>query len=64
MFSIKELTIGIKSIQDFINRAAKKMPDKNNRGFTDHVEYMQEVLSRVLDIFKYFDDAWYNSKRQ
>ena len=64
MFKIKELTIGIKSIQDFINHAAKRLPDKDNRGFTDHINYMQEVLNRVLDVFRYFDDTWYNSKRQ
>ena len=62
MFKIKELVAGINSIQDFINYAAKKMPDKDVRGFTDHINYMQEILNRVLDVFKYFDDTWYNGR--
>ena len=62
MFKIKELTVGIEAIQDFINHAAKKMPNNNVRGFTDHICYMQEILNRVLDVFRYFDDAWYNGR--
>ena len=63
MFKIKELTVGIKAIQDFINYAAKKMPNNNVRGFVDHICYMQETLNHILDIFKYFDDPWYNSRK-
>ena len=63
MFKIKELVIGINIIKDFIKHSAKKLPDKNNRGFVDHIDYMQEILDRILDLFKYYDNIWQNSKR-
>tara|TARA_R100000315_G_C5151168_1_gene86619 strand:+ start:155 stop:388 length:234 start_codon:yes stop_codon:yes gene_type:complete len=51
-----EIMKGIDNIEDFINKASKKMPDRNNRGFIDHMVYLQIVLNSMRNILSYVDN--------
>ena len=51
-----ELQIGIKNLRDFLKKVAKKMPDKNNRGFVDHMDYLADVLDGMEGILNYVDN--------
>jgi len=62
-FKIKDLVDGLKVIRDYIDKTAKKHPDKDVRGFLDSILYMRDIIDGILDVFKYFDDVWYNSKK-
>jgi len=55
-----EIMIGIDNIEDFIKKASKKMPDRNNRGFVDHMVYLQIVLKGMRSTLKYVDDPHLN----
>jgi len=43
-------------LQDFLKKVAKKMPDKKNRGFTDHMVYLNQVLNSLDKVLDYTDN--------
>ena len=51
-----ELQKGIKNLRDFLKKVAKKMPDKENRGFIDHMVYLNNVLDETEKAFQYLDN--------
>jgi len=51
-----ELKKGIVNLQDFLKKVAKKMPDKKNRGFTDHMVYLNQVLNSLDKVLDYTDN--------
>ena len=56
MMRPSELQKGIKNLRDFLKKVAKKMPDKENRGFIDHMVYLNNVLDETEKAFQYLDN--------
>tara|TARA_Y100001951_G_scaffold100593_1_gene104248 strand:+ start:135 stop:392 length:258 start_codon:yes stop_codon:yes gene_type:complete len=58
--TVINLRKGIKDLKDFIKKASKYMPDRNNRGFVDSICYLNDILDGIDDMMKYVDDPMLN----
>ena len=56
MMKPNELQTGIKNLRDFLKKVAKKLPDKSNRGFIDHLVYLNQVLDGMESVLNYVDN--------
>tara|TARA_R100000808_G_scaffold9507_2_gene26058 strand:+ start:121 stop:393 length:273 start_codon:yes stop_codon:yes gene_type:complete len=56
MLKPNELKKGIVNLRDFLKKVAKKMPDKENRGFIDHMVYLNQVLDSLDKVLDYTDN--------
>jgi|TARA_R100001530_G_scaffold17502_1_gene15132 hypothetical protein len=51
---------GVEHLRSFIKKAQKHMPDRNNRGYTDGILYLNDVLDGLQDLMKYVDEPQLN----
>ena len=58
--TVIKLRKGVNDLRDFIKKAAKHMPDKNNRGFVDGMCHLNDVLNGIESMMKYVDDPMLN----
>ena len=58
--TVIKLRKGVNDLRDFIKKAAKHMPDKNNRGFIDGMCHLNDVLNGIESMMKYVDDPMLN----
>ena len=57
---IIHLQEGTKHLREFIKKASKHMPDKNNRGFTDGMIHLNDIIDGIQDLMKYVDEPMLN----
>ena len=51
---------GVGYLREFVKKAQKHMPDRNNRGYPDSILHLNDVLDGLEDLMNYVDDIQLN----